>query len=91
MNKTRRKKLEALRDKLLEFQSSALEIKEQLDALRDEEKDAYDNMPESLQNSEKGLAMNSGIDSLDSVVTALEEIDSQLSDAVDAIENATNN
>lgn len=50
MNKDRRKQLEDVRDSLDEIISSLNDIK-------DEEQDAYDNMPESLQSSDKGSRM----------------------------------
>ena len=59
MNKDRRKRLEGIYEKLME-------IYEELDAIIDEEQEAYDNMPESLQDSEKGERMYEGIDSLES-------------------------
>ena len=59
MNKDRRKRLEGICEKLME-------IYEELDAIIDEEQEAYDNMPESLQDSEKGERMYEGIDSLES-------------------------
>lgn len=39
-----------------------------------EEQDAYDNMPESLQYSEKGEKMDEGIDSLEAAKDILEEV-----------------
>lgn len=48
--------------------------------IKDEECDAYDNLPEGLQNGEKGQAMQSAIDNLDSIVSQIEEI-------VDTLEN----
>ena len=49
MNKDRRKQLEDVRDSLDEIISSLNDIK-------DEEQDAYDNMPESLQLSTLRIA-----------------------------------
>ena len=74
MNKDRRKRLEGIYEKLME-------IYEELDAIVDEEQEAYDNMSESLQDSEKGERMYEGIDSLCSVrcdvnnaATTIEEV-----------------
>lgn len=47
MNKDRRKQLEDVKDSLDEIIASLNDIK-------DEEQDAYDNMPESLQSSDNG-------------------------------------
>lgn len=77
MNKDRRKRLESIYEKLME-------IYEELDAIIDEEREAYDNMPESLQDSEKGERMYEGIDSLESArddinnaATTIEEVIAQ--------------
>lgn len=77
MNKDRRKRLEGIYEKLME-------IYEELDAIIDEEQEAYDNMPESLQDSEKGERMYEGIDSLESArddinnaATTIEEVIAQ--------------
>ena len=77
MNKDRRKRLEGICEKLME-------IYEELDAIIDEEQEAYDNMPESLQDSEKGERMYEGIDSLESArddinnaATTIEEVIAQ--------------
>lgn len=50
MNKDRRKQLEDVKDSLDEIIASLNDIK-------DEEQDAYDNMPESLQSSDNGSRM----------------------------------
>lgn len=47
MNKTRRKAIDDVVAKLQE-------LRDEVESLRDEEQDYYDNMPESFQNGEKG-------------------------------------
>ena len=47
MNNTRRKQIEKLTAQIEE-------IKETIESLRDEEQDAFDNLPESLQGGERG-------------------------------------
>jgi len=46
----------------------------QLDDLLNEEQDAYDNLPESLQNAEKGEQMQECIDALDQAKSELEAV-----------------
>ena len=46
----------------------------QLDDLLNEEQDAYDNLPESLQNAEKGEQMQEYIDALDQAKSELEAV-----------------
>lgn len=67
MNKSRRKKIQDIKDKLLDLLTEIEEI-------RDEEQEAYDNLPESLQEGEKGTMMSDAIDNLDSAYSSLEEV-----------------
>ena len=73
MNKQRRKKLRELADQL-----SA--IKEELESVKDDEQAAFDNLPDGLQQAEKGQAMEAAaaiidgaIDDLFGVINALDE------------------
>lgn len=76
MNKTRRKWLEktiaTLEDQKLELES-----------ICEEEQEAYDNMPESLQESEKGQTMYENIDTLESASSDLENIISNLEEILE--------
>lgn len=69
MNKQRRAKIDEALHQLNN-------LKEQIDEMRGEEQDYYDNMPESLQGGDKGEAAQSAADSLSNAVT---EIDSAIS------------
>ena len=66
MNKKRRKQLEGVAGQI-EVQRVLLE------ELRDEEQDAFDNMPESMQQAEKGQKMEEAISSIDSALDSLEQ------------------
>ena len=67
MNKQRRKWLENV--------SAMIErAKEELEQIRDEEQEAYDNIPESLQDSDRGNTMYENIDNLDTMASDLEDI-----------------
>lgn len=72
MNKAKRKKLEQVFDKLCEAQDILQEVKE-------EEEESYDNLPESLQYSDKG-------DEMQNYIEMMEEADSYLDDAKSVIE-----
>lgn len=74
MNKTRRKSIQHIADQLTT-------LKEDIDILREEEQEAYDNLPESLQESERGEAMSSAIYNLED---AMEDIDL----AIEALEES---
>lgn len=74
MNKARRKLLADLANQLSD-------LKESLDFLRDDEQTAFDNLPESLQGSEMGQAMENAIsvmeeqsDQIDSIIAELIEL-----------------
>jgi hypothetical protein len=66
MNKTRRKALDTQAEKLDV-------IKSDLESLRDEEQEYYDNMPEGLQCGEKGETALEAISDLDGAVASLDE------------------
>ena len=75
MNAQRRKALRAIITKLEELDSLRQEILERLEKVTGEEQQALDNMPESLQESERGQQMQEYIDSMESATTELEYID----------------
>lgn len=75
MNRARRKELE----RAVELLQQAQEI---IASVRDDELDAYSNLPESIQDSERGEQMNEYVDALDNaadydiedIITNLNEI-----------------
>lgn len=72
MNKFRRKSLEEIKLKLEQLQFD-------IDSLKDEEQEAHDNLPESIQYSEKGETMEDNVYKLeqayDCIQQALDELD----------------
>ena len=87
MNNERRKQLKAIAKQLgtiadsLEYQQILLE------QVYDDESEAFDNMPESLQESDRGIEMEEGIgtleeqkDDLDNMANDLREMISVLQD-----------
>lgn len=75
MNKVRRKRIE-------ECYNS---ITEQLEALRgimEEEQEAYDNLPESIQNGAKGDDMQECIDKMDQAISDIESGTQSLEDFI---------
>lgn len=75
MNRQRRNRIELVMTKLDE-------LREEIEALRDEEQEAFDNLPESLQEGERGEAMNEAIENLDSAAEGFGDIADYLSDAM---------
>lgn len=75
MNRARRKELE----RAVELLQQAQEI---VASVRDDEQEAYDNLPESIQYSERGEQMSEYVDTLDNaadydiedIITNLNEI-----------------
>ncbi len=65
MNEARRKIIAASLSKIEDAINALTEV-------RDEEQDSFDNMPEGLQQGEKGEAMESAIEALSSAVDNLE-------------------
>lgn len=74
MNNSRRKRIDSIIERIDELMSD-------LDLIREEEQDAYDNMPESFQDSERGEAMYNAIDNLESAAGSLEEVEDYLNEA----------
>ena len=74
MNNTRRKAIKAIMDKLQD-------LMDDIEAIKDEEQEAYDNLPESIQNSERGEAMDSAIYNLDDAAESVQLV-------LDALEEA---
>lgn len=75
MNAQRRKDLKAVVKKLEALDELRQEVKEMLEAVRDEEAEALSNMPEGLQESERGQRMQEYIDTMDSALDDLDMMD----------------
>lgn len=71
MNKQRRKDL-------LYVAESLQEALDRLSEVRDEEQEAFDNMPESLQYGSRGGAMQEAIDTMDEWESEIDEIKSRI-------------
>lgn len=75
MNKLRRKELARIIEKLEALDSLRAEIQEELETVMDEEQEAFDNMPESLQESERGEQMQEYIDAMQYAMDDMENFD----------------
>lgn len=75
MNKARRKAIEELIDQIGT-------LKEELDSITEEEQEAFDNLPESIQYSERGDAMSDNIGDLEQASSDLEDIMDALNDII---------
>lgn len=76
MNRERRKRLEAAKEKLEE-------VYFELEAIKEEEEEALDNMPESLQQTERGEAMQTAIDTIDDAMNDVESTKDNLEELLE--------
>ena len=71
------------RKEIAKYVATLEEIKDKLETMRSEEEDKFDNMPEGLQESERGEAMQEAIENLESATDSLQE-------AIDTLEDIAN-
>lgn len=76
MNKSRRKRLSEIADELEN-------LYQDLDAVASEEREAYDNLPESLQEGDRGCAMEEAADELDDICGELDDLRQRIESVVD--------
>ena len=74
MNKQRRKALDAIMGKIDE-------AKAELENLRDEEQEYFDNMPQSFQQGDKGQKAESAISYMEDAISELESAYSNIENA----------
>lgn len=72
MNKERRQKIKAVIDKIGSIQQMIIEISEELEQIRDDEQEAFDNMPEGIQESARGEKMQNAIEIIEDVMSELD-------------------
>ncbi len=76
MNKARRKAIEEIIDQLGT-------LKEQIESVCEEEQEAYDNLPESIQYSERGEAMSEMTTDLEDAASSIDDVMSTLQDIIE--------
>lgn len=72
MNNERRKKLSAIAAELIKVMQLCSDLKEQLETLRDEEQDYYDNIPDNMKQTEKAEMSQEAIYAMERVLEAVE-------------------
>lgn len=85
MNKQRRKQLAGAIEKLEQAVALIEEAKETVEFVNEEEQEAYDNLPESLQESERGQTIQENIDKLEDVVYNIESYIDEINDSVESL------
>lgn len=92
MNNIRRKKIKAtiqLLKELVETTSVEFDnIKSEIESIQDEEQEALDNMPESMEGSERYSAIEEALENLQSALDVMDEADSAFSNATDEVISA---
>ena len=94
MNKSRRKELNTLQDRITALRAAfeeairpiideASSIHGDLESIRDGEQEAFDNLPESVQGGERGQDMESAISEMESALDTLESIGTTPVDEID--------
>ena len=93
MNKQRRKDIDSALKALAEARglmeeatAKAAEAKDMLETARDEEQEYKDNMPENMQDGDKGQMADSAIDNLDTAASSSESLIDALDDSVSTIQ-----
>lgn len=76
MNKVRRAWLSDVVNRLTVLQ-------DELESIASEEQDAYDNLPEGIQCSERGNDMEDNISTIEDAASDLEDLIEQLQDVID--------
>lgn len=79
MNAKRRKEIETII-------STLGNVRSKIASLLEEEQAAYDNLPESLQESDKGCDMESAVDALQA---ALDDAEDSFDDIIDGLNEAS--
>lgn len=73
--------LSTLRDALADVDVD--DIRDRLEAIRDDEQEALDNLSENLQQSARGQAMGAAVDALENAVDQVEQLDTKLGELRD--------
>jgi predicted nucleic acid-binding Zn-ribbon protein len=90
MNQARRRQLSAIARKLQSLKEQAGALATELESVRDDEQEAYDNLPESVQDGDRGDAMQDAITNIEEAISAAESGDLPAAvEALEAIEGVT--
>lgn len=89
MNKARRKELEGAVKLCEEAKEKLDEAEEIVQACRDEEEECYYNLPENLQEGERGERMQEVIDELDEFLADKDCVCTDIDSLIEHIGNAT--
>ncbi|KQW19737.1 MULTISPECIES: hypothetical protein [Pseudomonas] len=86
MNNKRRKRIAEICAQIETLKAqleNANSLKDEIEVLQGEEQESFDNLPESLQQGDKGQAMEQAVEALEE---AAEQLENGLSAAIDALD-----
>lgn len=90
MNKERRSRIRGLIKAFKDLSSTIQnDLSSQVQDLHDLEEEAFDNMPESMQDSDRGIAIQYAMDELQSAVDLCSEASDAIDSIVDSLQAAT--
>jgi len=76
MNNERRKEIQKLIDR-------CIDLKNDVELIRDEEQEYFDNMPESIQAGDKGERAQTAVDALEAAIGSAEDLENYLTEALE--------
>ena len=82
MNKQRREKIRQLKTQIDLIKTDLKKASSELSSILNEEQDAFDNIPEGLQSSYRGMCSEDAIDSMEEASEKLDEVIDLLWDIV---------
>lgn len=82
MNKQRKEKIRQLKARFQDIQTELKQTSGELSFILSEEQDAFDNMPEGLQSSYRGMCSEDAIDNMEEANDKLDEVIELLNDIV---------
>ena len=82
MNNTRRRRISELKMQINFANNQLKDANKKLSSILNEEQDAFDNMPEGLQSSYRGMCSEDAIDSMEEASEKLDEVIELLNDIV---------
>lgn len=85
MNKQRRKQLAEAIEKLEQAIALLEEAQEIVETVADEEQEAYDNMPESLQGTERGEMTLDNVSTMEEVRYNIESYIDEINEQIDSL------
>lgn len=75
MNAARRKEIDRILALIETVSETVMTIKSDIETVRDEEQEYFDNMPDSLQSGDKGTTAEEAINNLEEAMNMLDMVD----------------